>query len=293
VRRWFSIAWATALELLSEPLSLLLLLAALALAVLAPALHYHQFGEVTRMARDAGLSALLTCGTVFAVFGSIRAFRGEIESGTLSMALAHPVSRGEFLLAKTLGVAAAYAVFALIVTATALTMVNGAAIGGVVADQTGDVARLWGPSFALGVVTAVVPLVLAAGLNRFARVRFVPACFRTALALSLLGVLYRPDLSRALQIVPAAALLAVFTLVFIAAAAAFAVKWPTNVATMATVGTLAVAVPAVGNYYLADALGKGASIPPAYLACALAAAVPAVVAFLLLGILFFNGRDVA
>ena len=55
MRRWFAIAKATALEIFSEPLSLLLLLSALALVILAPALHYPQFGEPTRLARDAGL----------------------------------------------------------------------------------------------------------------------------------------------------------------------------------------------------------------------------------------------
>lgn len=41
MRRWSAIAGATALEILSEPLSLLLLIAALTLAALAPAFHYH------------------------------------------------------------------------------------------------------------------------------------------------------------------------------------------------------------------------------------------------------------
>ena len=55
MRGIMSVAKATALEILSEPLTLLVLLAALTMAVLAPAFHYHQFGEATRMARDAGL----------------------------------------------------------------------------------------------------------------------------------------------------------------------------------------------------------------------------------------------
>ena len=37
---------------------MLVLIAALSIEVLAPAFHYHQFGEATRMARDAGFSAL-------------------------------------------------------------------------------------------------------------------------------------------------------------------------------------------------------------------------------------------
>ena len=128
MRRFRSIVKATALEILSEPLTLLVLLVALALAVLAPVFHYHQFGEPTRMARDAGLSAVLTCGSVLAIFGTIRAFRREIESGTFEMVLAHPISRGGYFLAKTLGAFLATAFFSLIVFGVLVTIVIGFAL---------------------------------------------------------------------------------------------------------------------------------------------------------------------
>ena len=51
-------------------------------------------------------------------------------------------------------------------------------------------------------------------------------------------------------------------------------------------------LPAVGNYYMAEALAKGGSVPWAYVGCAALAALPAVLVFLLLGIHFINGRDV-
>ena len=107
MRQFFSIARATALEMASEPLALLLTLSAMALAVLAPIMHYHQFGEASRMARDAGLSALLVFGIAYAVFCTVKSVRREIDSGTLEMALAHPVSRAGFFLAKLTGAALA------------------------------------------------------------------------------------------------------------------------------------------------------------------------------------------
>ena len=108
MKPYVSITLATALEVASSPLSLLVMLAAMALEVFAPVFHYHQFGDPTRMARDAALSALFTCGAVFAVFGAIRAVRREIETGTQEMALAHAVARGGFFLAKAAGVAVAH-----------------------------------------------------------------------------------------------------------------------------------------------------------------------------------------
>ena len=287
-----AIARATAFEILSEPLSLLLLLAALVTATLAPAFHYHQFGEASRMARDAGFSALFLGGLLFAVFGVLRSFRREIESGTLQMALAHPVSRSGFFLSKVLGAVLAQLAFAAILSATTVTIVNGAEIGGAVAQQTGDIARLWGPSLALGLATVVLPLVVGAMLNRFFRFRFVLTAFVTSLVVSLAGVGYAFHAEIAFRLLPVFVLLTGLALVFLSASAAFAVRFRANVAVSA-VGVLALlAVPAVGNYYLSDALAKGGRVGWDYVGLAALVTLPAVLAFLLAGIRLFQAGDV-
>ena len=292
MRRGLSIAYATALEVLSEPLSLLVLLAALVMTVLAPAFHYHQFGEATRMARDAGLSSVFTCGMVIAVFGTIRSFRREVESGTMAMALAHPVSRTAFFLAKAGGACAAYLVFTAVVFLTMLVIVDGAAIGGAIAAKSGDIARLYGPNFAEGVGVIVLPLVLGAALNRFGNVRFVLSSFLLALLLAFAGHSVVRDGAWLLRLLPVAALIGVLAVVLLSAAAAFAVRLKANAAASAAGVVLLVLLPAIGNYYRADALAKGGSVPWAYVALAALAALPAVLVFLLLGIHFINGRDV-
>ena len=295
MRRSISIIKATALEILSEPLSLLVLLAALVLTVLAPAFHYHQFGEATRMARDAGLSSVLTGGLVIAVFGTIRAFRREIESGTMAMALAHPVSRTAFFLAKTLGAGAACLVFASIVFLTALVIVDGAAIGGLVAAKSGDIARLYGPNLAEGVGVIVLPLLICAALNRFGNVRYVLSSFVLALALSVVfaALSVVRDATWALRLLPVASLVVLFTSVPLAASAAFAVRLKANAAASSAGLVLALLLPAVGNYYLADALSKGGAVPWTYVGCAALATLPPVLLFLFLGIHFINGRDIS
>ena len=295
MRESISIIKATALEILSEPLSLLVLLAALVVTVLAPAFHYHQFGEATRMARDAGLSSVFTCGTVIAIFGTIRAFRREVESGTMAMALAHPVSRTVFFLSKTGGACAAYLVFAAIVFFTALVIVDGAAIGGVIAAKSGDIARLHGPNFAEGVGVIVLPLVIGAVLNRFARFRFVLSSFALAslLAIASAGLSISRDGAWFLRLLPLAMLIWMLALVLLSASAAFAVRLKANAAASAAGVVLLVLLPAIGNYYLADALSKGGAVPWSYVGCAALAVVPAVLFFLFLGIHFINGRDVS
>ena len=273
----------------------MVLLTALVITVLAPAFHYHLFGEATRMARDAGLSSVFTCGTVIAIFGTIRAFRREVESGTMAMALAHPVSRAVFLLSKIGGACAAYLVFAAIVFFTALVIVDGAAIGGAFAAKSGDIARLYGPNFAEGVGVIVLPLVIGAVLNRFARFRFVLSSFVLALLLSIAfaGLSVSRDGAWFLRLLPVVALIGIFTVLLLSSSAAFAVRLKANAAASAAGVVLLVLLPAIGNYYMAEALSKGGAVPWLYVGCAALAALPAVLFFLLLGIHFINGRDVS
>lgn len=293
MRKSLAILKTTALEILSEPLSLLLLLAALVLTVLAPAFHYHQFGEATRMARDAGFSALFTCGSALAVFVTIRSFRREVESGTWEMALAHPISRRGFFLAKTAGAFAAFLVFSAIVFGTELTIVWGAAVGGRLAAQTGDLARIFAPALAAGLAVILLPLILAAALNRFARCRFVLTAFVLALAFSSLfgGVSLALAPQTLVRYLPVVVLIACLTSVLLSAAAAFAVRVKAHAAASAVGLVLLALLPAVGNYYLSNALAKGGVVSWSYVGMAALAALPAVVAFLLLGSVLADGVD--
>ena len=206
VRRFIAIARTTALEILAEPLSLLVLSASLALAVLAPAFHYHQFGEPSRMARDAGLSALFVGGLMFAIVGAVRSVRREFESGTAAVALSHPVTRAQFLMAKACGTYAAFLLFAFVLGSVTAVMVNGSLIGAAVAKKTGDIPRIWGVSYACGVASFVLPYVVGALFNRFFRSRFALSAFMTAICIALASLFYRPSASL-LRLVPAVVLL--------------------------------------------------------------------------------------
>ena len=290
MRRFASIAKATALEIVNEPLSLLLLSASLVLAVFAPAFHYHQFGEATRMARDAGLSALFIGGTLFAVAGAVRSVRREFESGTAAVALSHPVSRAQFLLAKAAGAYCAFALFALAIGAVTVTIVNGARIGALVAQRTGDIPRLWGPSYAFGVAAVVAPYVVGAILNRLFRIRFAMSAFLTALAVALASVFYRPDAS-SLRLLPAILLLCLPPAVFAMAAAAASVRLKANAAGAVCALLVALFLPFAGNYSLSGALSKGGSISWGYVAVAALAALPAFLLAAAVGLRLVKEQD--
>ncbi len=293
VRRFTVLAKATTLEILSEPLSLLLLSAALVLAVLAPALHYHQFGEVTRMARDSGFSALLIGGFVFAAAGTLRSFRREIEGGTASAALAHPVSRGTFFLAKCAGSAFAFALFAVTVGSVTLVTVRGAAIGGEIAAKTFDIPKLYGPCLAVGVAAIVAPYPVAAALNRFARCRFALSAFLCSAAIAFAGSFLAFDPGLWLRLAPGLALVWFPPLMLIAVAGAASVRLKANAAGAVSALAVAAFLPFAGNYCLSEALSRGGSIPLGYVALAFGALASATLAFLLIGISLFNGKDIS
>lgn len=292
MRRWRAIVSATALEILGEPLVLLVTLASLALAALAPAMHYHQFGEPTRMARDAGLSAVLLGGAVVAFAGTLRTFRREMTSGTASTVLARSVSRTAFFLAKTVGCLLACGWFALSVSLVALTVVRGAAIGGEISAARGDIARIWGISLSFAMASAVLPIAIAAALNRFAHFRFTLTANALTAVFALVGVFYRPDFELALRHAAVFALAAAPLVFTVSVTAAAAVRFKTNTAAAVAVIAMVASLPALGNYCLSDALADGGSVGIGYFLTALAALVPGAAAALAAGIHFINGQDV-
>jgi len=286
---------STALEILSEPLTLLVLLSALALSVLAPAFHYHQFGETTRMARDAGFSAMLTGSCVLGVFGTIRAFRRDRESGTMAMALVHPISRARFFLSKTTGAACACLVFAMTVFLVSLVIVEGAAIGGRIAQASGDLARPWGPCLAAGVGILLLPLVIGAVCNRFFGCRFVLTSCVCSWLLAVLASSFVLIVDRGLvgRMLPVALLIVLWNLWPLAAAAALSMRFRAHAAAAGTGLVLLVSAPAVGNYYLPDALAGAGAVAWAYVGLAALALLPVLALFLGAGIHLIDTRDVS
>ena len=293
VRRFFSMVKVSALEALSEPLALLLTLSAMTMAALVPAMHYHQFGESTRMARDAGFSALFMFGAAYAIFLPIKGMRREIESGTASIALAHGVSRKMFFLAKATGVYVAFLIFACTLTALSLTAINGAGIGGKIALRTGEIAKMWGPSLSWAMTAIVASPIIGALANRFLGWRFVPASTIFALIISIVSAAYRFDASMALRLMPGFLVLAVPPAVFVFLSSAFAARLRANAAVSASVFAFALSLPIMGNYYLSDAFADGRTIACKYAVLAILAAIPLAVAAAMAGIAFLEGRDIS
>lgn len=270
------------------------------------------------MARDIGLSSILIFGVLYAVFSSIRVIRREIESGTLQMALAHPVSREAFFLSKVLGVWVACGIFFMTLLGATLTTATGAHAAPWAVELQARLAEgdeccnhhvlpgtIWVVSVAIDVATIILPMILAAMLNRFASFRFSLSAtvlafisavagfaVNLALAYSVFGQKADELVSLAVRLVPAGLVLLPLIAFFASAAMALSVKYKDNVVAVASLILFALVLPILGNYYLSHALARGGSIPPSYVCMAFLAMAPLVGAFLVTGTAFLKGRDV-
>ena len=280
MRRFLALTRTAAVESLAEPLTAVLFLSGFGMVHLAPAFHYHQFGEAGRLARECGFSALLVFGLVFATASAVRTVGRELESGTAAAALALAVPRPLFLAAKIAGVTVSLALFACAVScATALSRAS-SVIASYAQAEHGVSAQSWGPGLAAGVGFTLGAFALAAAANRFARARFCwTACLAMTVAQPLaLGVaaLAGRDLPPSFEgfaatlwrLLPAFAALTAGCTVFVVFAGALA----TRLRPAAVTACVAVAIvssfvhplrailPDINRFWLVDGLANGGAL---------------------------------
>lgn len=291
MRRVGAIIKATALEILSEPLVFLVTVAAMSLAVLAPALHYHEFGDPSKMARDAGVSAILVGGLVIAAFGAVKTMRREIETQTALTALSLPVSRRMFFLSKTAGVFLAYLFFVITVGSVSVAAVCGAVIGGEIAAREHSVARMYGPVFAFAIAAIVIPFLYGAVVNHSFRRRFTLNANLCTGALALIAMFVRFRTAIFFETLPVYALVALPALILLSASSAFAIRFRFNAASSLAMLVFVLFLPALGNYCVTDVVSAGESVSWVYLLVATAAVLPPVAALLYLGTVMFENAE--
>lgn len=291
MRRTCAIIKATALEILSEPLVFLVTVAAMGLAVLAPAMHCHEFGDPSKMARDAGVSAILVGGLVVAAFGAVKTIRREIETQTAMTALSLPVSRRLFFLSKAAGVFVAYLFYAVTVGAVSMAAVRGAVIGGEIAAREMVMTRMYGPVFACAVAAIVLPFIWGAVMNHSFRRRFTLNANLCAFALSLVAMAFKFDGALFVRTLPVFALAAQPALVLLAASVAFSGRFRFNAAASFAVLVFVCFLPALGHYCVTDVVSAGEAVTLRYFLAATGAVVPPVAALLYLGVKLFETAE--
>ena len=109
MRQFVTIAVNALMELVRQPIYLILMTAAGAFTIFISSVYYFGFGEDQIMVKQSALAIMLVTGLFAAVYAASVSVAQEIRTGTALAVLAKPVGRATFLLAKFAGVAGALA----------------------------------------------------------------------------------------------------------------------------------------------------------------------------------------
>jgi hypothetical protein len=121
MRQFATIAINTFMELIRQPIFLLLSTASASFAVFLASVPYFGFGEDPILVKQSVLAVMLLAGLLGAVLSASNTLAREIRTGTALSVLSKPIGRAQFLLAKYTGLAAALAVLNYINMMAALT----------------------------------------------------------------------------------------------------------------------------------------------------------------------------
>jgi ABC-type transport system involved in multi-copper enzyme maturation permease subunit len=110
MRQFRNIAVNAFMELIRQPIFLLLLTGSVLFEIFLAVPYYFAFGDEPKLVENSVLAVMLLSGLFGAVLSASSSLAREIRSGTALAVLSKPVGRAQFLLAKFAGLAAALTV---------------------------------------------------------------------------------------------------------------------------------------------------------------------------------------
>jgi ABC-2 type transport system permease protein len=110
MRQFLTIAMNAFMELIRQPVFLLLMTASVLFEIFLAVPYYFAFGDEPKLIENSALAVMLLSGVLGAVLSASSSLAREIRSGTALAVLSKPVGRAQFLLAKYAGVVAALTV---------------------------------------------------------------------------------------------------------------------------------------------------------------------------------------
>lgn len=157
MRQFLTIAANAFMELVRQPIFLLLMTVSAVFEIFLATPYYFAFGDEPKLVKNSTLAVMLLAGLFGAVLSASASLAREIRTGTALAVLSKPVGRAQFLLAKYLGLMAALAL---------LTYVNLTAV--LLASRMAFDAYGSTDLFAVGVFTlALVLAYLMGGFSNF------------------------------------------------------------------------------------------------------------------------------
>jgi ABC-type transport system involved in multi-copper enzyme maturation permease subunit len=110
MRQFLTIATNAFMELIRQPVFLLLMTASVLFEIFLAVPYYFAFGDETKLVENSTLAVMLLSGLLGAVLSASASLAREIRTGTALAVLSKPVGRAQFFLAKYTGLAAALTV---------------------------------------------------------------------------------------------------------------------------------------------------------------------------------------
>jgi ABC-type transport system involved in multi-copper enzyme maturation permease subunit len=107
MRQFLTIAVNAFMELIRQPIFLLLMTGSVLFEIFLAVPYYFAFGDEPKLVENSVLAVMLLSGLFGAVLSASSSLAREIRSGTALAVLSKPVGRAQFLLAKFAGLAAA------------------------------------------------------------------------------------------------------------------------------------------------------------------------------------------
>jgi len=112
VRQFLNIATNAFMELVRQPVFLLLMTGSVLFEIFLAVPYYFAFGDEMKLVKTSTLAVMLLAGLFGAVLSASASVAREIRSGTALAVLSKPVGRAQFLLAKFTGLAGALTLLA-------------------------------------------------------------------------------------------------------------------------------------------------------------------------------------
>jgi ABC-type transport system involved in multi-copper enzyme maturation permease subunit len=319
MRQFITIATNAFMELVRQPIFLLLMTGSAIFEIFLATPYYFAFGDEPKLVKSSTLAVMLLAGLFGAVLSASASLAREIRLGTVLAVLSKPIGRAQFLLAKYTGLVMALSVL------TYVNMVAALLASRMAFDAYGSTDMFAVGVFALALVLAYIfggfsnfflrrPFVSDAGLSLVLTVtiafvvinfynkdvhpqafatgvdwRLIPASLLILLALWILAGLAlacstRLDVIPTLAICSALFLLGLMSDYFFGTRARAGSWWGS---------TLYALVPNWQLFWMADALDTGSAFNWAYVGKAFAYMAGYVAAALAVGVVLFEERELS
>src|SRR5437868_3919403 len=165
MRQLVTIAWNAFMELVRQPVFLLLTTGSACFNIFLAAVPYFGFGDDQKMVKDSVLAVTFLAGLLGAALSASASVAHEIRTGTALAVLAKPVGRVQFILGKYFGLAAAISLM------TFVNFISVLLVSRMAFDAYGDADK-----YGVAIYAGYVGLAYLAGgfSNYFLRRPFVP-----------------------------------------------------------------------------------------------------------------------